>query len=184
MQPLIGDGPTQIEVEHAGLDPGHALLGIDLEDDDQRIADRRGTTREAGATPAGDERPVVTRRDAHGVGDLPVVAREAHRRSVTGGDSRVARVQRELERLRAGPVRSECGAEIGEQRVGVDSLEINESGRGGDRHASVRVPRRDTLKQYDGPGPGSGGAHGWFARQGNGSASTTPWRTAGSGRST
>ena len=117
VQPEVRDLAAEVEVEHAGLDPRDPLVGVDLEhavqlggDDDQRVVDGCGAAGEAGAAPPGHERPVVPRRDAHRGGDLVARAREAHDRGAPARDARVARVERELERLgarRSGP-RTDC----------------------------------------------------------------------------
>ena len=108
VQPEVGDGPGEIEVQHAGLHPRHPFLGVDLEDpiqlggdDHERVVDRRRPAGEAGTAPPRDERPVVPCRDAHCVGDLATVAREADARRAPAGDAGIAGVQRELELLRA-----------------------------------------------------------------------------------
>ena len=99
--------------------------GVDLEhavhlggDDHDGVVERRRAAREPGAAAARDERPAVPARDAHRGRDLGGRPGEAHGdgvgpRSTPG----VARVQRELERLRARTVRTERGAQISEERV-------------------------------------------------------------------
>jgi hypothetical protein len=63
--------------------------------------------------------------DADRVDDLAVVAREAHRAGMPGGDARVARVERQFEWFGTRPIGTKYSAEIGKHRVGVvDSLEI------------------------------------------------------------
>ena len=86
VQTEVRDLATQVEVEHAGLHPGHALVGVDLEHavelrghDDDGIVDRGRAAGEPGATPPGHERPVVLRRDPHRARDLVARSREAHR---------------------------------------------------------------------------------------------------------
>ena len=121
------DGAAQVEVEHAGLDPGDTLVGVDVEDaveprrhDDERVPDRRRAAGETGATPPRHEGAVVARRDPHRGRDLAAVTREADGGGAAGGNAGVAGVQRELERFCTRTVVAEFGAQVGEQRVGVD----------------------------------------------------------------
>ena len=126
------DGTTEVEVEHAGLDPCQPLLGVDVEDvvelggdDDERIAHRGGTAREARTAPPRHERAVVTCGDPHRFGDLPRVARKAHGRGVAGRDPSVAGVERELERLGTRSILAEGGTEVCEHRIRtVDTADI------------------------------------------------------------
>ena len=126
VQAEVRDLPAEIQVEHARLDPGELLVGVDLEhavesrgDDHEGIVDRRRAAGQAGAAPSRHERPVVARRDPDRVGDLPAVAGEAHDRGPPAGDARVACVQRELQRFGARLAGSECRLQVGEERVRV-----------------------------------------------------------------
>ena len=110
MQAEVRDRPAEVEVEDAGLDPRDPRVRVDVEhavhpggDDDDRVAERGRTAREAGAAAAGDERPPVTPRDAYGGGDLVRRARPADGHRAPLAHARVASVQRELERLALAP---------------------------------------------------------------------------------
>ena len=122
VQPQVAHGAGEIEVQDAGLDPGDTRDRVDVEhavhlrrDDHDRIAQRRRAAGQAGAAPARHERPSVLSRDAHRGRDLVGRARPAHRDCGTLGDTRVARVQRELERLGARSLRPDRGAQIVEK---------------------------------------------------------------------
>jgi len=124
VQAEVGDLTAEVEVEHAGLDPRDALVGVDTEhpvhlgsDDHERVVERGGAAGEAGATPPYHERPVVPRGDAHRLRDVVAVAGEADCGRLAACDARVARVQRELERFGAGTVGTERGPQVGEERV-------------------------------------------------------------------
>ena len=124
MQPQVAHGAGEIEVQDAGLDPGDPRDRVDVEhavhlrrDDHDRIAERCRAAGQAGAAAARDERPSVPSRDAHRGRDLVGGARPAHRDRGTFGDTRVARVQRELERLGARSLRPDRGTQIIEERV-------------------------------------------------------------------
>ena len=56
-------------------------------------------------------------RDPNGRGNLLARTREANRNGSTDGDSRVSRVQRELERLGTRTIRTDGGSEIGDELV-------------------------------------------------------------------
>jgi hypothetical protein len=123
VQAEVRDGAREIEVEHARFHPRDPIDGVDVEQavhlgrhDDERVAERGGTTRESGAAAAGDEGPAVTTRDADGRRDLLRRARPADRDRFAFRDARVTRVQRELERLRARSFVTECDAEVVEER--------------------------------------------------------------------
>ena len=114
VQPEVGDRAAEVEVEHPRLHPRAPLLGVDLEhavepggDDHDGVVDGGRAAREAGAAPPGDERPVVARRHPHRVGDLAAGLGEAHDGGAAPRHARVARVERELERLGARPVGAE-----------------------------------------------------------------------------
>jgi hypothetical protein len=112
----------EVEVQDAGFDPGDARGRVDVEDpvhlcrdDDDRVAEGCRAAREAGAAPARHERSVVPARDAHRGRDLVGRAGPADGQRGTFGDTRVTRVQRELERLGARSLRPDRGAQIVEQ---------------------------------------------------------------------
>ena len=91
VQAVGGDRPAEVEVQHAGLDPCDAIVGVDLEDavhlrgdDHDRVAERHRAAGEAGARPARDERtPVAAARRARRPAPPPVDVREAHHRGAT-----------------------------------------------------------------------------------------------------
>jgi len=129
VQPEVVHGSAEVEIEHSGLDPGVALVGIDLEDlvqvggdDDEWVADGRGSPGEAGAAPPGYEGTIVLRRDSDGSRDIRAAAREAHRRRIAPVHPGVTLVERELQRLGARPVGPERGLQIGYERVDLTAV--------------------------------------------------------------
>jgi hypothetical protein len=71
---VLRHGARQVEVQHAGLDPGHPFVDVDLEnavhlrrdhDDGRQFGQRHGTAREAGPRAARHDRPVVLVGDHH-----------------------------------------------------------------------------------------------------------------------
>ena len=116
------DRAREVEVEHARLHPRDPSRLVDLEhpvhlrrDDDDRFVERRRAPGEAGAAAPGDEGPPVPERDVHRGRDLGRVTREAHGRGRSDGDTRVARVQRELEGFGGRTIRPGNGAKVGEE---------------------------------------------------------------------
>jgi hypothetical protein len=89
--------------------------------DHERIADRRRTAGEAGATPPGHERTIVLRRDTDGGGQLCAAVREAHGGGRTAVDAGVPLVERELQGLGARPARAERGLQIRYERADLRS---------------------------------------------------------------
>src|SRR4029077_16967796 len=87
--------------------------------DHHGIAERRRATGEAGAAPAGDEGTPVPARDADRSGDLGRGSRPADRYRLPFAHTRVAPVQRELERFGTGTRRAERVAEVSQKREGV-----------------------------------------------------------------
>ena len=63
----------------------------------------------------------MTARDANRGGNLVPRAGETHRDRATDGDTRVTRVQRELERLGARAARTDCRLKI-DEKVGEASV--------------------------------------------------------------
>ena len=124
VQPEVRDGPGEIEIEQAWLNPGDAGVGVDVEepvhvggDNDHGVFEWRRAAGEPGAAAPGDERPAVLAGDTNGGGDLVGRSRPTHCDGVPLTDARVAGVQRELERLRARTGRTERVAQIDEERV-------------------------------------------------------------------
>ena len=121
----MGNLAAEVEVEHAGFHPRDPFVGVDAQhavhlrgDDHQRITERSRAAGEAGAAPPHHEGAVVLGGDAHGLGHVVAVAREAHRRRAAARDAGIARVEREFERLGARTVGAERGAQVGEERIG------------------------------------------------------------------
>ena len=119
------DGPGQVEVQDARLDPCDPCGRVHVEhpvhrggDDDDRITERCRAAGQPGAAAACDERPSVAAGHAHGCGDILGRFGPAHGDRFTGRDTGIARVQRELEGFGARAPSTDRGAQIVDERVG------------------------------------------------------------------
>ncbi len=119
MQAVRCHRATEIEVQYPRLDPRGAVLRVDLDDvihlrrdDHNRIGQWCGAARQAGSTPPRNERPLVGPGHTHRGRNIRRSARPAHRERAARCRPRVARVQREFERLGARTVRAERLAKI------------------------------------------------------------------------
>ena len=124
VQPEVGHRAAEVEVEDAGLHPGHAGLDVDLEhpvhlgrDDHEGVVDGSRPARQAGPAAPGDERAAVARRGPDRERDVFGRTGKAHRDRVSGFCPGVAAVERELERLRARPTGAKSRFEVRDERV-------------------------------------------------------------------
>ncbi len=85
--------------------------------DHDGVVERCGSPGEPGTAAARDEGTTVSPRDPNGRGNFFTRPREAHGFGATGGDTRVARIQGELERLGTRTIRTDRGSEIGNELV-------------------------------------------------------------------
>ena len=124
MESQMGYCSRQVEVQHSGLHPGQALVGVDLQDgvhlggDDHHRRDVARGGRPAGqpgARPAWDERPSVGTAHPDGGGHLGRAQREAYDRGLPRDHRGVAPVQSELYGIGPDPVRGQSGPEVGDQ---------------------------------------------------------------------
>ena len=120
----MSDGTAEVEVEDPGLHPGDPTFDVDLQQtvhlgghDDQGVVDGGRAAGQAGPAPPGDERSAVPDRALHRVRDLLGRAREAHRDGSPPLGSRIAGVQRQLERFRARLPGAESKYEVGDERL-------------------------------------------------------------------
>ena len=103
----------QIEVDDTGLDPGHAVVDVDLEDpvhlrqrDDDRRPERDGSSRESGAGSPGHDPSTVALGDPHDRLDLSRRGREStpvHMRHRRRSRRRARRGRARLRRLGRAP---------------------------------------------------------------------------------
>ena len=124
VQTEAGDVAGQVEVEHARLDPRHAVHRVDRQHpvhlrrrDHHPAVERRRPTGETGPRTAGDERHVRGDGEADAGGDLLGRQREADDAGAALDVRRVALVQAELGRPGVHPVRRQRGAQPGDQRL-------------------------------------------------------------------
>ena len=118
-----GERIGQIEVEHAGLDPGQPVLRPHLEDavhlggdDDQRVADRGGCAREPGAAAAWHHGQLVDGRDPHARRHVVGAPGEDDQPCRAFDHRRVARVEPERERIGEHHVDAEGGFQVASRR--------------------------------------------------------------------
>ena len=113
----------QTGVDHAGFDHRVAVLGVDLQDsvhtgalDDHRSIRRRGSTRKARSSTAGNEGGTVSTTGSHDPLHLCGVLRQYHRDRRPGMESQgITFVNEQLVRARETGFATDCGLESRDQ---------------------------------------------------------------------